>query len=169
VFLMLPEPVALADAVIGVAALAAIAFKVAASEVTEHGAQHVLRRVNGTMARPGDAGADGLMQRFQLAVYPDISSTWRDVDRRPGTAAKNRACDVICALDRLEPSAVGAEIESDDVPFLRFDEEAQERFDEWREDLEHQLRSGVEHPVIVAPLATYGGAGELRVTSYVTL
>jgi len=101
------------------------------------------------------AGADGLMQRFQLAVYPDISKTWRNVDRWPDTAAKNRAYDVICALDRLEPSAVGAEVESDEIPFLRFDSEAQDRFDEWRGELEHRLRSGEEHPAIVAHLAKY--------------
>jgi putative DNA primase/helicase len=101
------------------------------------------------------AGADGLIQRFQLAVYPDISSTWRNVDRWPDTAAKNRAYDVICALDRLEPSAVGAEVESDEIPFLRFDSAAQDRFDEWRGELEHRLRSGEEHPAIVAHLAKY--------------
>ena len=101
------------------------------------------------------AGADGLMQRFQLAVYPDISTTWRNVDRWPDTAAKNRAYDVICALDRLEPLAVGAEVDGDEIPFLRFDSEAQDRFDEWRGELEHRLRSGEEHPAIVAHLAKY--------------
>jgi Protein of unknown function (DUF3987) len=101
------------------------------------------------------AGADGLMQRFQLAVYPDISPTWRNVDRWPDTDAKNRAYDVICALDRLGPLEVGAEVDSDEIPFLRFDEEAQERFDEWRGHLEHRLRSAVEHPVIIAHLAKY--------------
>jgi len=101
------------------------------------------------------AGADGLMQRFQLAVYPDISSTWRNVDRWPDTAAKNRAYDVICALDRLDPLVVGAEVDTDETPFLRFDAEAQNCFDEWRGELEHRLRSGIEHPVIVAHLAKY--------------
>ncbi|MGB2985217.1 MAG: DUF3987 domain-containing protein [Phycisphaerae bacterium] len=104
----------------------------------------------------GDESADGLMQRFQLAVYPDISKTWRNVDRWPDTDAKNHAYDVICALDRLEPSAVGAHPDDDDaIPFLRFDSEAQNRFDEWREELERRLRSGEEHPVIVSHLAKY--------------
>jgi len=102
------------------------------------------------------AGADGLMQRFQLAVYPDISPNWRNVDRWPDTAAKNRAYDVICALDRLQSPAVGAHSDDDDtIPFLRFDSEAQDRFDEWRGELEHRLRSGEEHPAIVAHLAKY--------------
>jgi len=107
----------------------------------------------------GDVDADGLMQRFQLAVYPDISTTWRNVDRWPNTDSKNRAYNVICALDRLEPSAVGARVDNTDdpeeIPFLRFDSAAQARFDGWRGELEHRLRSGEEHPVIVSHLAKY--------------
>ena len=105
----------------------------------------------------GDLEADGLMQRFQLAVYPDISRTWRNVDRWPDTDAKSRAYAVICALDRLEASAVGAHSDDGDdaIPFLRFDSEAQDRFDEWRGVLEHRLRSGAEHPAIGSHLAKY--------------
>ena len=106
----------------------------------------------------GDENADGLMQRFQLAVYPDISRNWQNVDRWPDTNAKNRAYHVICTLDRLDPSALGARLDDkagDDIPYLRFDSEAQNRFDEWRGELEHRLRSGEEHPVIVAHLAKY--------------
>ncbi len=103
----------------------------------------------------GDVDADGLMQRFQLAVYPDISKTWRNVDRWPDTDAKNRAFEVIRTLDRLEPSAVGAHSDDDAIPYLRFDPEAQDRFDEWRGELEHRLRSGEEHLVMVSHLAKY--------------
>jgi len=103
-----------------------------------------------------DTSADGLMQRFQLAVYPDISKTWRNVDRLPDTQAKNRAYSLVCFLDRLDPYAVGANCQVDDaIPYLRFDPEAQDRFDQWRESLELRLRSGEEHPVIVAHLAKY--------------
>ncbi|MEK6798933.1 MAG: hypothetical protein AABZ12_08225 [Planctomycetota bacterium] len=63
VFLIPPEPVSLADAVIGVAALAAAAFKVAASDVTEYDARHAFRRANGAIARPGEAGAVELLPR----------------------------------------------------------------------------------------------------------
>jgi putative DNA primase/helicase len=34
-------------------------------------------------ATGGGAGADGLLQRFSLMVYPDISPDWREVDRYP--------------------------------------------------------------------------------------
>lgn len=63
VFMLLPEPVALADAVIGVAALAAAAFKVAASDVAEYGARHAFRCAKSAIARPGDAGAVELLPR----------------------------------------------------------------------------------------------------------
>ena len=65
-FLILPEPIALADAVIGVAALAAAALKVAVSDVAEYGAEHAFRRANGAVARLGDAGAVELLPRSTL-------------------------------------------------------------------------------------------------------
>lgn len=63
VFLILAKPTALLDAVIGVAALAAAAFKVATSDVVECGAQHAFRCANGAIARPGDSGAVELLPR----------------------------------------------------------------------------------------------------------
>lgn len=36
----------------------------------------------------GGSGDDGLIQRFQLAVWPDCPSRWRNVDRWPDTKAK---------------------------------------------------------------------------------
>jgi putative DNA primase/helicase len=45
-------------------------------------------------ALKGGAGDDGLVQRFQLAVYPDVSRRWRNVDRWPDTQARQRAWEV---------------------------------------------------------------------------
>ena len=42
----------------------------------------------------GGQGADGLLQRIQLFVWPDISSEWRHVDRWPDAEAKNKVFDV---------------------------------------------------------------------------
>jgi Protein of unknown function (DUF3987) len=36
------------------------------------------------------ASDDGLIQRFQISVYPDPPPAWENVDRWPDTAAKNR-------------------------------------------------------------------------------
>jgi putative DNA primase/helicase len=102
----------------------------------------------------GGAGDDGLMQRFQLAVYPDPPRVWRNVDRWPDGEARDRALAVYRRLDALTPEALGATLE-DGLPFLRFRPEAQELFDEWREGLMVRLRSGEEHPAIEAHLAKF--------------
>ena len=38
-------------------------------------------------------------------------------------------------LDGLDPLAVGATVEGDGIPWLRFDPAAQEAFDDWRDGL----------------------------------
>lgn len=49
-------------------------------------------------ALSADRGADGLLQRFQLLVFPDDSADWVDVDRWPDAKAKTTAYAV---FDRL--------------------------------------------------------------------
>lgn len=66
VFLLLPEPVSLEDAVIGVAALAAAAFKVAALDAVEGEVPNGFRCTNGVIAQPGDAGAVELVPHSTL-------------------------------------------------------------------------------------------------------
>ena len=56
----------------------------------------------------GGAGNDGLLQRFQLFVWPDVSKEWRNVDEWPDTEAKNEAFAVFEYLDKLTPEEVGA-------------------------------------------------------------
>jgi putative DNA primase/helicase len=102
----------------------------------------------------GGAGDDGLMQRFQMAVYPDINKKWRNVDRWPDTDAKQKAWGIFQAMDSLNPMSVGADPDPD-APFLHFDCDAQSLFDEWREKLEPRIRSGEEHPVFESHLAKY--------------
>src|SRR5262249_6279125 len=48
------------------------------------------------------ASDDGLIQRFQLMVYPDVAAEWRNVDRWPETAAKQRAFEIFRDLARLD-------------------------------------------------------------------
>jgi putative DNA primase/helicase len=104
----------------------------------------------------GGAGDDGLIQRFQLAVWPDCPKTWRNVDRFPDSEAKRRACETFERLDRMQPVELAAELdEHEPVPFLRFDDDAQKLFDAWRERLEPRLRSGNEHPAVESHLAKY--------------
>ena len=100
------------------------------------------------------AGDDGLLQRFQLAVWPDTAKEWRNVDRWPDTKAKNDAFEIFCYLDTLSAAALGADT-ADRIPFLRFSPGAQDRFDVWRAELEKILRSDCDHPAFEAHLAKY--------------
>ena len=107
-------------------------------------------------ATGGGAGADGLLQRFGLMVYPDISPNWKEVDRYPDTEAREAVNKLAERLDNLDPDSIGAESDKyDGVPFLRFDDAAQSLFSEWRATLETRLRSGEEHPSIVSHLSKY--------------
>lgn len=63
VFTFPPEPIPLADAVVAVAALTAMAFKVAAVDVADCGAPHAFRRADDRLASPGQSGAVELIPR----------------------------------------------------------------------------------------------------------
>jgi putative DNA primase/helicase len=108
-------------------------------------------------ALKGGAGDDGLLQRFQLLVYPDVERRFRNVDRWPDTLARQRAWEVFQQLDALDPAARGATCPDaeDGVPSLRFAPEAQGLFDDWRSALEEKVRSGEEHPALESHLAKY--------------
>jgi len=104
----------------------------------------------------GGAGDDGLIQRFQLAVWPDCPKTWRNVDRFPDSVARQTAYTTFERLHLMQPVELAAECdEHEPVPFLRFEDDAQELFDAWRERLEPRLRSGAEHPAVESHLAKY--------------
>ena len=106
----------------------------------------------------GGALDDGLMQRFQLLVWPDDPHDWRDVDRWPDGEARRRAVEVFERLDRLDDGRLIAELDEGDrraLPFVRFAPDAQDAFIEWRTALETRLRSRSEAPAVEAHLAKY--------------
>ncbi|MBK7644376.1 MAG: DUF3987 domain-containing protein [Planctomycetes bacterium] len=108
-------------------------------------------------ARDGK-GDDGLLQRFQLLVWPDPSPNWVNHDREPDEAAQKEADEVFRHLHELEPEAVGATRpigDSISIPYLRLSEHAQPVFDDWRRDLELYLRSGAEGEAFESLLAKY--------------
>jgi hypothetical protein len=98
---------------------------------------------------------DGLIQRFQLMVWPDVTPAWRNVDRLPDGDARRRVVEVFVRLDALDLTALGAAEERGGLPFLRFDAEAQARFDAWRGHLETRLRTEDASSVLLAHLAKY--------------
>ncbi len=102
-------------------------------------------------------GADGLLQRLQLTVWPDALGKWEKSDQWPDTDAKNHAFEIFEYLDRFNPVASGAHMEEGSIPFLRFTPEAQELFDDWRDELENRLRSDelVGTPAFESHIAKY--------------
>lgn len=109
-------------------------------------------------ASGGGREDDGLISRLQLLVYPDPAHQWENVDEYPDAEAKDRAFEVFQKLAGLSPEAVGAEADESKggPPFLRFAEDAQDLFDEWRGRLENQkLRAEDETPLVESHLAKY--------------
>ena len=102
-------------------------------------------------AAQGGVGDDGLVQRFQLAVWPDTSGKWENHDRWPNAKAKDDAYAVYYRLDKL--TDVDASEES--IPFVRFTAEAHSIFDAWRTELENRIRNDDESPMILAHLGKY--------------
>jgi putative DNA primase/helicase len=98
---------------------------------------------------------DGLISRFQLAVYPDINQPYRHVDRWPNSEAKNRVYAVFQALDTLDPQVIGAATDSESIPYLRFSDDAQSFFDSWRTDLETRIRASQETASLTSHLSKY--------------
>lgn len=101
------------------------------------------------------AGDDGLIQRLQVVVWPDLGGDWRNVDRFPDSTARQEAWRVFERLDQINPGARGAESEAGSRPFLRFDAEAVEIFTAWRCDLEARLRNSDDGEAFVSHLAKY--------------
>jgi len=96
-------------------------------------------------------GDDGLLQRFQLVVYPEILKDWENVDRDPDTKARKLAMDVFRRLDQLKVvDPAGG------VPALHFDSDAQDFFYGFLEKLEKRLRSDeIGCPALESHLSKY--------------
>ena len=99
-------------------------------------------------ATDGGAGDDGLLQRFQLAVWPDSVPGWRNVDRWPDSAHRQLAVEV---FDRLHVLPLPA----GDAPAWRFSPDALAVFVEWRTEFEMRIRGEDLHPAMVSHLAKY--------------
>lgn len=100
----------------------------------------------------GGASDDGLLQRFQVVVWPDPPTGWKEVDRWPNTEARQDALEVFRRLDCIDPASLRADT-SDALPYCRFCQAGLEAWREFRARLEARLRSGVEAPAFEAALA----------------
>ena len=103
--------------------------------------------VRGAVA--GGSADDGLLQRFGLTVWPDVTGDYVHVDQWPDTPAKQTAYAV---FERL----AGLEAASDTEPKVwRFDDAAQALFVEWLVPFEIEIRGDDLHPAMVSHLSKY--------------
>src|SRR5215469_3259431 len=104
-------------------------------------------------------GGDGLMQRFGLMVWPDLLTTWSNVDEYPDAEAKEAVWKVFeraSKIDLNEALRIGAKQDKyDPLPYLRFDPNGLKEFNEWRAKQEALIRSGELSPAIEGHFAKY--------------
>ena len=103
--------------------------------------------VRGAVA--GGSGDDGLLQRFGLAVWPDVAGDFVHVDQWPDTPAKQAAWAVYERLAQLQPAS------EEDPAVWRFDAAAQALFVEWLVPFEMEIRGDELHPAMVSHLSKY--------------
>jgi hypothetical protein len=105
----------------------------------------------------GGVGDDGLVARFQLAVYPDPIRQYVKVDRHPDLQSMLHYEALIRKFVTLDPASVGASFTTDGIAFLPFDPAAQSVYDNWRQQLEDRIRATdtEEHPAMLSHLGKY--------------
>lgn len=103
----------------------------------------------------GGKGDDGLCQRLQLMVYPDIAKDWVNVDRAPDAKAKKAFHDLFKQLGNINLTAIGATENSSGVYVLKFDDDAQQVFNSWLNRLETHLRHSDQHPALESHTSKY--------------
>lgn len=99
---------------------------------------------------------DGLLQRFQLLIYPDQLKQWRLIDRSPNKQAKERVSNIFHQLAKMNFVEHGANKEADDrYAYFRFDEAAQDFFNEWLCTLEQTQLQKDDPPILLEHLSKY--------------
>jgi putative DNA primase/helicase len=104
-----------------------------------------LRAYLGDVLRDGPSN-DGLIQRFQMLIWPDIKPGWVYTDTRPNASALKAAEEVYRRITAMDPNAPQR---------FRFDDEGQELFEAWLTRLEMRLRNEDMSPIMQAHLAKY--------------
>ncbi len=100
-------------------------------------------------ANKGGSQDDGLLQRFGMAVWPDLGKEFLQIDRYPDSVARTKANEAFDRLANLTPESAGATLEPfAKIPSLRFEEAAQDHFLGWLEGAEKELRSGELSPAL---------------------
>lgn len=99
---------------------------------------------------------DGMLQRFQLLVYPDLRR-WEWRDRSPNRVAKDAAVAVFDGLADFDPLAWSAAPADDftKFPYFCFEEAAQQIFIQWSEELHRERIPKEDDPIVQQHLAKF--------------
>jgi hypothetical protein len=98
----------------------------------------------------GGTKADGLLQRFQLMVYPDRLPIEPTVDQFKNAEAERRA---VGLYERL--AAIDEEDDDGKPPGLRFARDAQDFYFEWDAKLQRDLAASEDHHAVRSHFAKY--------------
>ncbi len=99
---------------------------------------------------------DGLIQRLQVFVYPDVPKQWKVVDKRPNKEAESRVFEVIKKLAEADFVQYGAEVDDNEgISYFRFDASAQALFFRWLQQFQKEKLHADEAPIITEHLAKY--------------
>lgn len=98
---------------------------------------------------------DGLLQRFQLLVYPDEIKNWMLVDKKPNITAQREAASIMKELASMNFCEYGAIQEGDDTPYFCFTDQAQQTFFMWLTELEREKLNLEEEPILLEHFAKY--------------
>lgn len=95
-------------------------------------------------------GSDGLLQRFQILVYPDTPKAFLNIDRKPSLREQQVLADVFAKASDIY--AIFPKVRMG----VRYSAGAQELFTSWRSNLELKLRSGdIESEDLESHLSKY--------------
>ena len=98
---------------------------------------------------------DGLLQRFQLSVFPDEVKSWTYIDKPPNQDARDKVIAIVRKLAETDFLSLGAQdAGTHGIPFFRFSESAQPVFIGWLTNLERVIRL-VESPVLAEHIGKY--------------
>jgi putative DNA primase/helicase len=95
---------------------------------------------------------DGLLQRFQVAVWPELSNRFELIDNEPDKEIWRQTVELFENL-----AGPGNDVETIDgsIPYLRFAEDAQNTFSKWLEEHENRLRNEELPECLEAHLGKY--------------
>ena len=107
-------------------------------------------------AQSGSSKNDGLLQRFQLLVWPDLTGGFELIDRPANKDALLQMHKAIQSLNLLSDTSIkGATKNSAGVQLLHFDSAAQVLFNDWYQMNELMLRTGALNPSEHSHFAKY--------------